>query len=230
MTMSDRDRAAEVLARAPWLRDHRPELAQALLEHGRLQRLETGEWAQAEGDEDTGLLVVVEGWVQILCQAPGDREVLVGHGGPGVALGQTMRFGGGPRLATVLCAAPCLLLKVSDAALGRIEARHPEIWRAVAALVYLQLRGALLMAAESVALPPRQRLASRLLLLARALGQAGVLATIRIGQQDLAEMLGLTRKTVNGHLRQFQQQGLVRLGYGEIELLDPAGLRRTADA
>lgn len=230
MATSDREMAAQVLARATWLRDHGPELAHAFLVHGRLVRLATGEWAQAEGDDDTGLLVVIEGGVQILCQAPGDREVLVGYGGPGVALGQTMRFGGGPRLATVLCAEPSLLLKLPDSALTRIAAERPEVWRAVAAVVFLQLRGALVMAAESVALPPRQRIASRLLLLSRAIGQGGAAATVRIGQQSLGELLGLTRKTVNGYLRAFEDAGLVRLGYGEIELIDPVGLRRAADS
>jgi len=104
------------------------------------------------------------------------------------------------------------------------------VWRAVAALVFLQLRGALQMAAESVALPPRQRLASRLLLLARAIGQGEMAATLRVSQHALAEMLGLTRKTVNGYLRAFERAGLVRLGYGEIELLDPRGLRRIAES
>ncbi|MFN3521736.1 MAG: Crp/Fnr family transcriptional regulator [Phenylobacterium sp.] len=230
MSANDRDRAAEVLGRAAWLRGHDPDLVRALLAHGRLVRLEPGQWAQAEGDEDTGLLVVIEGGVQILCQAPGDREVLVGAGGVGLAIGQTMRFGGGPRLVTVLCAEPSLLLKVSDAALTRIAAERPEIWRAVAALVYLQLRGMLLVAAEAAALPPRQRLAARMLILARAFDQTGAETTLRLGQQALAEMLGLTRKTVNGYLADFQRRGLVRLGYGRIELLDLGGLRRVAES
>lgn len=230
MSSTDRQRAADVLARAAWLTGHGAELAEAILTHGRLLRLQAGEWAQAEGDDDTGLLVVVEGGVQILCQAPGDREVLVSYGGPGVALGQSMRFGGGPRLATVLCTEPSLLLKLPDAALTRIGAERPEIWRAVAALVFRQLRGALQMAAEAVALPPRQRLASRLGLLARTIGRGEETPRLRLGQHALAEMLGLTRKTVNGYLRAFERAGLVRLGYGEIELLDPPALRRIAES
>ena len=230
MTRTDRDLARQILGRVAWLQDQAPELVEPLLAHGLLVRLGPGQWAQAEGDDDTGLLVVIEGAVHILCQAPGDREVMVGFGGPGAALGQTMRFGGGPRLATVLCAEPSLLLKVSDSALGRIAADHPQIWRVVAALVFLQLRGALMMAAESVALPPRQRLASRLLLLMRTFDPTGASTTLRLAQQLLAEMVGLTRKTVNGYLADFQKRGLVRLGYGEIELLDPAGLRRIAES
>lgn len=225
--MSDIERARSFLRRAGWLAGHAPELIDALVAEGALVRLAAGQWAQAEGDGETGLLLVVEGAVQLYCQAPGDREVLVGHAGPGATIGQTLRFGGGPRLTTAICVESSVLLKVSDAALTRIEARRPEVWRAVATLVYLQLRGALLMAAEAVALPPRQRLAGRLVMLMRAMDGVRLL---RLSQQALGELVGLTRKSVNGFLGEFQAAGLVRLGYGELEVLDLEGLRRVADS
>lgn len=214
-----------MLRRAGWLIDRDPALPAALVAEGAVVRLDEGQWAQAEGADETGLLLVIEGAVQLYCQAPGDREVLVGHAGPGATLGQTLRFGGGPRLTTAICVAPSVLLKVSDRALSRIADTHPDIWRAVATLVYLQLRGALLTGAEAVALPPRQRTASRLALLARTSD-----GPLKLRQEALAEMVGLTRKTVNGHLSEFRRQGLVRLGYREIEVLDAAGLRRVAES
>lgn len=227
MPRTDAERALAYLARAAWLAGRSSELATALVEEGAILRLGAGQWAQAEGDEETGLLLVIEGSVQLFCAVSGDREVLVGHAGPGATIGQTLRFGGGPRLTTAICVEPSTVLKVSDQALSRIEARHPEIWRAVATLVYMQLRGALLMAAEAVALPARQRLAARLVLMMRAMDNSPVL---RLSQQALAEMVGLTRKSVNAFLSEFRVRGLVRLGYGEIEVLDLEGLKRVADS
>ena len=223
--MSVRERAAELLTRAVWLQGHGPQMIEAFLTHGRIVHLPTGAWAQSEGDEQTGLTLVVAGAVQMMCAAPGGREVLFGQAGPGVALGQTLRFGGGPRLVTLICVEPSVLLVVPDQALTRIAGQQPEVWQAVAALVYLQLRGALMIAAEAVALPPRQRLAARLDMMARTGGPA-----LRLYQQALAEMLGLSRKTVNGHLLAFQRAGLLTLGYGQIEVRDPAGLRRIAES
>lgn len=218
--------ALDLLRASPWLTPHPAGLAERLLAEGVLARLAAGQWAQAEGDEETGLMVVVEGAVDLYCQAPGDREVRIGQAGAGAALGQTMRFGGGPRLVTAVCAEPSLLLRVSDAGLARIARDRPDIWRAVATLVYMQLRGALQMAAEVVALPPRQRLAARLLLLARGRLPPPVLT---LSQQALAEMIGVTRKTANGLLGDFQRQGLVRLDYGAVAILDQRGLQRIAD-
>ena len=223
--MSPRERAAELLRKSVWLQGHGPPLIKALLTHGRIVHLAAGAWAQSEGDEQTGITLVVDGAVQMLCAAPGGREVLFGQAGPGVALGQTLRFGGGPRLVTLICVEPSVLLVVPDHALTRIAAERPELWQAVAALVYLQLRGALMIAAEAVALPPRQRLAARLDVMARTGGP-----TLRINQQALAEMMGLSRKTVNAYLLGFQRAGLLTLGYGQIEVRDASGLRRIAES
>lgn len=223
----DEARALARLNAARWLAPYRPGLAQALVAEGAVARLAPGQWAQAEGDEETGLMVVIEGALDLYCQAPGDREVRVGHAGPGAALGQAMRFGGGPRLVTAVCAEPSLLLRISDAGLARIAHARPDIWQAVAAVVYLQLRSALQMAAEAVALPPRARIAARLAALSRA--RVGP-AVLTLSQQALAELTGLSRKTVNAVLADFERLGLVRRDYARIAILDLRGLERAADS
>ena len=190
-----------MLARAGWLTGHAPGLAEELLRHGRLVRFAAGQWAQAEGDAETGLFVVIAGAVQLYCQAPGDREVLVGHAEAGAAVGQTMRFGGGPRLVTAICVAPSLLLTVADAALERIGRTRPDIWRAVASLVYAQLRATVRMAAENAALPPRQRLAIAMWAYADADADA------------IAQALGLTTNAAHQLLHRARRS--LRAGFQE---------------
>jgi len=41
-------------------------------------------------------------------------------------------------------------------------------------------------------------------------------------------MLSLSRQTTNALLKDLQAQGIVRLGYGEIEILDAQRLREAA--
>ena len=225
MDSADRALAAAILAEAAWLGGDRRAVAGLMLDHGRILDLAPGQWAQAEGDDEAGVLVVLDGAVQMLCQAPGGREVLVGQATRGVAIGQTTRFGGGPRLVTVIAAERSRLLQVSDRALSRIAREAPQVWEAVAALLYLQLRNLLQLVAELAALPPRQRLAARLELLARAAPRDG---RLRLTQEALGEMVGLTRKTANVHLAAFEREGLVRRDYGSLAVLDAAGLRRVA--
>ena len=46
--------------------------------------------------------------------------------------------------------------------------------------------------------------------------------------QQLADELGSVREMVSRLLKGFAEQGLVRLGREQVEVLDAAGLRRTA--
>jgi CRP-like cAMP-binding protein len=154
--------AAAALDRCGWLDGHGGDLRRRLLAHGTLRVLPAGRWAYAEGDDDSGILVVVRGALQIYAQAPGDRDVLIGQIGHGNAIGQTARFGGGPRLVTAISTAASLVLQVTDAALAAIARDEPLIWQAIASLNYAQLRMMVQLLAETTALPPRQRLAARL--------------------------------------------------------------------
>ena len=212
-----------VLHNAEWLRDFTPVLADALLDQGHLLRLRPGEWAQGEGDEDRGLFAIIDGVFHTYCTAPGDRDVLIGVASTGAVLGHATRFSGGPRLATAICAEAGLVLRISEGALERIAQQHPEIWRVIASSAYANLRRAMQMMVEAITLPPRQRIAARLLAAAETAGHWPV--TLKLSQQALAEMTGLTRKTINGHLTAFASEGLLDVGYGHLVLHDPGGLR-----
>ncbi|MDX3886285.1 MAG: Crp/Fnr family transcriptional regulator [Sphingomonas sp.] len=226
MKSDERASALALLRRTEWLGRHPAELAAALLDHGRLVRLNAGEWAQAEGDERDGLFVVLHGLFHSYCQAPGDREVMLGASGAGAVLGHATRFSGGPRLVTAICAEPGVVLEIGVEALERIGARHPELWRAIADSAYANVRNALQMVAEVIALPPRPRLAARLL--AAAGRSADGTAIVRLSQEQLGETAGLSRKTTSQHLATLEAQGLIDRGYGHIILRDLAGIERVA--
>ena len=223
--MGTLDDARRILESVEWLAPDGLELAPLLVEHGRLIRRPAGAWVHAEGDDDTGLLVVVEGAVDLFSHGVGEQRVRVGLVGPGAAVGQSVRFGGGPRLVTAAAATPCAILLVSDAALTRVAEQRPEIWRAIAKLLYSQLRYALRFGADMLTLPPSQRVAARLSDLAAV--TAG-LDGLPLSQEALGEMTGLTRKTVNAVLRQLQADGLLVCDYRKIVIRDGDRLRDLA--
>lgn len=210
------DRVADIL----WFRSLEPGLRADLLARGRLRRCPAGEWLHGEGDEETGLIAVMSGALHLYSQAPGGREVLFGMLPAGTVMGQSAGLGGGPRLVTAIAAADCELFLLSDRALRETAASHPMLWRALSTLVYGQLRVALQGWAEAVGLAPRERMVSRLVQM------SAERASLPLSQAALAEMVGVSRKAVNGWLRDLEGQGLVRLGYGRIEVRDRAGLER----
>ncbi|MDP1735963.1 MAG: Crp/Fnr family transcriptional regulator [Caulobacter sp.] len=215
------DAALDPVAAIPWFARQPAERRNALLEAGRLSRRGAGEWMHGEGDEETGVLAVVTGALKVYGQAPGGREALIGLLPAGTVIGQSAAFGGGPRIVTAITASPSLVFTLSDSALRRVAAAHPGLWEALSALVYGQLRLNAQAVAELIALKPRERLVSRLLQMA---AQAG--GEIAVSQADLAEMIGVTRKAVNGWLGKLEAAGLVERGYGVIRVLDAARLER----
>lgn len=223
MKKEERAFAFQVLQEAEWLKGFAPVLAEELLAHGRLARLKTGEWAQGEGDEQRGMFVVIDGIFHTYCTAPGDRDVMIGQAGTGAVLGHATRFSGGPRLVTAICTEPGMLLQISEAALERIAQHYPEIWRVIANSAYANLRRAMQMMVEAITLPPRQRIAARLIAVASPSPDGTFI--VRLSQQLLGEMTGLTRKTVNAHLSAFERDGLIEIQYGGLLLRDLARLR-----
>jgi CRP/FNR family cyclic AMP-dependent transcriptional regulator len=228
MTLA-REVALSVLREADWLRGEPVALAEALLAHGRLLQLHPGEWVQAEGDEQRGLIIVITGVVHVSCQAAGKRNVLVGHCEAGAVLGHATRFSGGPRLVTAVCAGACTLLAVPERGLEEVAAHWPTLWRALATSAYTYTRRTVRALAELIALPPRQRLAARLLIMADTHAGAGQ-PVVRLSQQAIGEMIGVTRKTINAYLAGFERERLVRARYNHIVLRDLPGLRRVADS
>ncbi len=229
MKQNEQDLALEVLGSSDWLKDYPKTLHQQLVSEGRMGHLAAGEWAQAEGDDRSGLFIVIAGSLHSYCAAPGGRAVMIGIIGPGSVLGHTTRYSGGPRLVTAVCVEPSLLLEISEASLERVAAKSPEVWRAIAGFAYGHTRRALQMAAEVISLKPRHRIAARLLAAIEG-GEALERPVFKVSQELLGEMMGLTRKTVNGHLSAFERDGLIRVGYGQIELCDCDGLRRVANS
>jgi CRP/FNR family transcriptional regulator, cyclic AMP receptor protein len=53
----------------------------------------------------------------------------------------------------------------------------------------------------------------------------GVGAVLRITQQELAYLVGLSRQRVNEALTTLEEQGVIRVEYGGVRVLDLAGLR-----
>jgi CRP-like cAMP-binding protein len=227
MTAS-RDTALRVLRECEWLAREPPALAEALLAHGRLLQLNAGEWAQAEGDDHRGLVVVISGVVHVSCQASGQRTVLIGHCEAGSVLGHATRYSGGPRLVTAVCAAPSVVLAVPERGLEEVATQWPTLWRALATSAYSYTRRTVRALAELISLPPRQRLAARLLLSATPAPSGE--KVVRLSQQALGEMIGVTRKTVNAHLAVLERQKLLTASYNHIVLRDPKGLQRIADS
>jgi CRP-like cAMP-binding protein len=132
------------------------------------------------------------------------------------------------RSATVVALEPVETLSVSRAQFEALRAGSPAFDRflveALGALV-VRLTEHLL---EALFVPVEQRVLRRLLTLAGQYGGDAPSTVIPLSQEELATMAGTTRPTANRVLRGAEQRGLIRVGRGRVEILDPAALARQA--
>jgi CRP/FNR family transcriptional regulator, cyclic AMP receptor protein len=74
--------------------------------------------------------------------------------------------------------------------------------------------------------PVDKRLWRRVLDLAEQFGNGTVATAIPLTQEELAQLCGTTRPTVNRLLRDAEAAGAVALRRGALEVTDPAWVRR----
>ncbi len=221
--------AAEVRQRLmsnPWFARREPLLQAALLEVGTTGQLEPGQWIYSEGDNSDGIWAVLDGVVKLELSVGRNRSVVMNLIGPNTFTGQIERPTPRARAVTAHAVTNATIFSIPGSAMPGIMTRFPSMWGAVAELLDGQLRGTLRVAAEALGLPPRARIANRVLALWERLPKG---PAIPLTQTDLANMTGLSRKSANGHLQALQRIDAIRLAYGGIEVLDPAKLALLAE-
>lgn len=196
----------------------------ALVARGRQSTRPAGAWVYGEGDEDTGVVGVLSGGLYIYAQAPGGREALVSVLPSGGVIGQSIAFGGGPRLITAVCAVESEVFVLPDRALREAAAAHPALWQSIGGLVYAQLRTNLRSLTEFIALSPRARLVSRLHVL------SSLEKDLPVTQSALAEIVGASRNAVNQWLGELEEAGCIERGYRRLRVVNRRALARQMGA
>jgi CRP/FNR family cyclic AMP-dependent transcriptional regulator len=203
-------------------------LQEALLQAAQVQRLDAGQALFRRGDKPSGLYAVVEGAMRVGAVSASGKEALLTLVEPPYWFGEISLFDGQPRTHDAFAEGPCTLLQVPQASLLALLERQPQYWRDFALLMSQKLRLAFIALEEMSLLPAAPRLARRLLLMAENYGEGEPRRLLQLPQEQLALMLAISRQTTNQILQELQAQGIVRLTYGEIEILDLPGLRAAA--
>jgi len=216
----------ELLRTGRWFAGLPDELQTRLLDAAVLRSAGAGERVVSRGDAPSGLYAVVDGTVRMSGQSEAGREVLHMVVEPPSWFGELSVVDGLPRTQDATADVASELLHVPLRALEAILAAEPRHWQHLAVLVAQKLRLAMLALEDAVQVPPRVRLARRLSLLIEGYGDhTHPRRTVELRQDQLALMLNVSRQTANQGLKELEALGLVKLAYGEIEIVDPAGLR-----
>ena len=209
------------LASIGWFHHQPDALRAAMLAQLRPVTLAAGQTAYLEGDEDTGLWLIRDGLLRLELPVGEDRAALIGLMPGGSVFGRSRMGGAASRIVSARAARPTRALLLSDRAMERIAADHPHMWRALSEAVHGQLDAALVALAQQLTLAPLARVAARLLQFAQA-------DAVPLGQADLGELTGLSRKAVNAHLATLERLGLIARGYRNVIVTKRLELMRYA--
>lgn len=212
-TKADIGRALE---RTPWFRRQTPELKQALIEQAQTVRADAGRWLYDVGDDARGLYGVLSGSVRILVQMSEGDYALANIVGRGSIFGYAGRLVGKKRLVTAEVRERSTLIYVPEAGLEAIARKTPDIWIHFAELASDHLVAATRAMIANARELPEARIAMHLRLIA---GEEAVPFDVSITQDELAELSGLSRKTVNRALASLAERGAIETGYRRIRIL-----------
>lgn len=202
----------------------------SLLGLARERHLSAGQRLFQRGDPPCGLYAVLEGAVRIGTVNEQGKEALLSLIEAPHWFGEICLFDGQPRTHDAFAEGPTTLLRVPHGVLLALLEREPGYWREFALLMSHKLRLAFVALEQQSLMSAAPRVAYRLLQIAAGYGEVeGARRVLQLSQEQLALMLALSRQTTNQILKALEQDGVLRLSYGEIEILDPARLALMAN-
>nr|WP_240759679.1 Crp/Fnr family transcriptional regulator [Phytoactinopolyspora endophytica] len=221
----------EALRSAPLFRDLNDEAAAALRASMVEVHLDRSEVLFREGDDGDRVYVVTDGKVKLGRTAQDGRENLLALLGPGQMFGELSLFDPGPRSATATAVTETTLLGLGHSDLVPLLTGRPEVARGLLLQLASRLRTSNDTLADLVFSDVPGRVAKRLLDLSNRFGvpsDEGVRVSHDLTQEELAQLVGASRETVNKALADFVGRGWIRLEQRSVVLLDVERIRRRA--
>jgi CRP-like cAMP-binding protein len=146
-----------------------------------------------KGSEGTNAFIVTRGRLKITTSGEDGREFVLQIIGPGDVLGELALLDRSPRSATVVAVEPSELLVIQRRDFLPFLKRHP----AVAVKLLEELVLAVSFGREV---------------------QNGIRVDLKLSQQELGEMVGMTRESINKQIRSWTKEGVLSMQKGFITI------------
>jgi CRP-like cAMP-binding protein len=197
--------------------------ADALRSSMSLVKLRKGQSLFKEGDDGDNLYVVSNGKVKLGTKSPDGRENLLMILGPGDMFGELSLFDSGPRTATATAVTDSKLLTLGQDKVIPWVREHPEVSLQLLARFASRLRRTNEVVGDLVFSDVPGRVAKALIDLGVKFGEKlpeGLFVNHDLTQEELAQLVGASRETVNKALADFAQRGWLRLEARSVMILD----------
>jgi CRP-like cAMP-binding protein len=237
-----RSTVAEVLANAGIFRGIDPDAVTTLMRALKPVNFRRGHTVFVEGEPGDLMYIIVTGKVKIGRRTRDGRENLLAVLGPSDVFGELSVFDSGPRTSTVTAVTAVSTLSMDRDALRTWMAGHPGIGEQLLRVLARRLRDTNDNLADLIFTDVPGRVAKLLLQLALRFGVPNGVGSgapdgaeheaIRVEhdltQEELAQLVGASRETVNKALAEFVERGWIRLQGKGLIVLDRPRLARRA--
>ena len=223
--------ADDVLTRAGIFQGVEPAAVSALRSDLTSEEYSKGDVIIREGEQGDSLYIVTSGKVKLSRKAPDGRENLLSILGPSDMFGELSIFDPGPRTSSAVCVTDVSVQAMDRSALKRWIAERPEISDQLLRVLARRLRRTNNNLADLIFTDVPGRVAKALLQMADRFGSRdadGLRVKHDLTQEELAQLVGASRETVNKALADFVHRGWIQLQGKSVVVLDEERLRRRA--
>ncbi|AVF44543.1 Crp/Fnr family transcriptional regulator [Acinetobacter nosocomialis] len=193
-----------------------------ILEHGKQITFEKNSYVFHAQDEFDGIYTVLEGSISLGYVDVNGNEALSAIAEPIMWFGEISLIDHEPRSHDAIALKKSTVLHIPAKPLNDLLKDNPYYWYYFARLTSQKLRYVFL---EQIAIQTRslsQRLAQRLLFILEGYGNHLIVQErqIHISQDQLANMLTVSRQTINHELNLLEKQNIIKISFRKIEILD----------
>jgi CRP-like cAMP-binding protein len=219
-----------ILRKHPVFCELAPEALDQLCRYARHSTLKRGATIFSKGDPGNTLVVVISGTVKISISSADGRSAILNLIGPGEITGEVALLDGLARTADAIANTNCEIFVIDRREFIPFVRSQPALAMKLIELLCTRVRWTSDQVEEVILQNLPGRLASALIRLTdkRKLAPGG--RSIAITQQEISEMVGMTRESINKQLRAWAARGWVRLEHGAIEVLKVEPLQALIEA
>jgi CRP/FNR family cyclic AMP-dependent transcriptional regulator len=219
-----------VLRKHPIFCDLDPDALDQLCRYAKHASLKRGATIFSRGDAGTCLFAVISGTVKISISSADGRNAIFNLIGPGEIFGEMSVLDSQARSADAIANTNCEVFIIDRREFLPFVRSQPELAMKFIELLCTRLRWTSDQVEQIILQNLPGRLASALLRLTDKHKLAPGGRTIAVTQQEISEMVGMTRESINKQLRVWAARNWVRLEHGAIVVLNEVPLQALAEA
>jgi CRP-like cAMP-binding protein len=219
-----------VLRNHPIFCDLQPEALDQLCRYAKHSTLKRGASIFSKGDPGNSLFAVMSGTVKISNSSADGRSAILNLIGAGEIFGEMSVLDGQARSADATANTNCEIFAIDRREFLPFMRSQPELAMKFIELLCTRLRWTSDQVEQVILQNLPGRLAGALIRLTEKDKLASGRGTIAVTQQEISEMVGMTRESINKQLRVWAARNWVRLEHGAIVVLDNAALQALAEA